>query len=51
MRAIFTHSLSIAAVAALTELPGNVAAHDSSGILNSLKVRQRVGRAEPGGIW
>lgn len=47
MRTIFTHSLSIAAVAALTLLPGNVAAQDS-GILNSLEVRQLVGRAEPG---
>ena len=47
MRTIFTHSLSIAAVAALTLLPGNVAAQDS-GILNSLDVRQLVGRAEPG---
>ena len=48
MRTIFTHSLSIAAVAALTLLPGNVAAQDDSGILNSLEVRQLVGRAEPG---
>jgi hypothetical protein len=48
MRTIFTHSLSIAAVAALTLLPGNVAAQDKSGILNNLEVRQLVGRAEPG---
>ena len=47
MRTIFAYSLSIAAVAALTLLPGNVAAQDS-GILNSLEVRQLVGRAEPG---
>lgn len=48
MSTIFTHSLSISAVAALTLLPGNVAAQDQSGILNSLEVRQLVGRAEPG---
>ena len=48
MRTIFTHSLPIAAVAALTLLAGNVAAQDNSGILNSLEVRQLVGRAEPG---
>ena len=48
MRTIFTHSLSIAAVAALTLMPGTVAAQDNSGILNSLEVRQLVGRAEPG---
>ena len=47
MRMIFAHSLSIAAVAPLTLLPGNFAAQDNSGILNSLDVRQFVGRAEP----
>ena len=48
MRTIFTHSLSIAAVAALTVMPRAVAAQDNSGILNSLEVRQLVGRAESG---
>jgi hypothetical protein len=48
MRTIHIRSLSIAAVAVLA-LAGDVAAQDkTSGLLNSLEVRQLVGRGDPG---
>ena len=48
MRTVHVRSLSLAAIAVLT-IAGSAAAQDrSSGLLNTLEVRQLVARAEPG---
>jgi hypothetical protein len=47
MRAVYTHSLSVAVAAILTFAGGAAAQDKPSGLLSSLEVRELVARAEP----